>query len=72
MKRTQMIAFSGIICRCCVDSIILDHMRETTRQLAHANRRNKQRDATSRKEKMAEAIIKNKARDLFQEIENWN
>ncbi len=42
------------------EGIIVDNMREATRQLAYANRRNKRRDATARKEKMAEAIVGNK------------
>ena len=51
------------------EGIIYDNMREAKRQLAYANRRNKRRGAIARKEKMAEAIVKNKARDFFQEVQ---
>ncbi len=40
-------------------------MRESKRQLAYANRRNKRKDSQMRKEKMVVAISENRMRDYF-------
>jgi len=50
------------------EGIIFENMRESKRQLAYANRRNKRRQTQARTEKMAEAIVQNRSRDFFHEV----
>ncbi len=47
-----------------------DNVREAKRPLAYANTKIKWRGASARKEKMAETIVRNTARDFVQEIQN--
>ena len=54
------------------EGIIFDNMRESKRQLAYANRRNKKKDRQMRQEKMVEAISENRTRDFFKEVKKLN
>ncbi len=47
-------------------------MRESKRQLAYANRRNKRNDCQMQKEKMVVAISENRMRNFFKEVKKLN
>ncbi len=47
-------------------------MRESKRQLAYTNRRNKRNDSQMQKEKMVVAISENRMRDFFKEVKKLN
>ena len=50
------------------DGIVFENMRESKRQYAYANRRNKRQAKQKRLEKMAVAISNNESRNFFREI----
>ena len=52
--------------------IVFDNMKESKRQYAYANRRNKRRENIKRKERMAVAISQNHSRNFFKEIKKLN